>query len=201
MSVFAAARRTSILVSATSAALALAAHAAGVPLRWPPTDLIIRHVEIIDVTGGPTRHDQRIGIRGERIVAIAPEGADTPVAGSVIDGKGAFVIPGLWDMHTHISFYPGLEDPEVRAATLPLYVANGVLGVRDMGTPRLDDLVRLKGDIMNGRVAGPRLVISGPQLDGPAATDWTKRRILSPNHGRAVVRELIAAGADFIKVY
>jgi imidazolonepropionase-like amidohydrolase len=164
-------------------------------------NLVLRHVNVVDVTGGPTKHDQRIVIADGRIAAITAESETAPDAASVVDASEAYVIPGLWDIHQHLAEYPGVRPDRIAQAVLPLYVANGVLGVRDMGTHAFDALARLRADIESGKVLGPRLVITGRALDGVPPTDGIKRPVASEADGRRAVRDLKRDGADFVKVY
>jgi hypothetical protein len=69
---------------------------------------------------------------------------------------------GLWDMHAHIQ--------SSEAGWLPLYVANGVTGIRDMGAD-LDRILATREATASGRVLGPRIVAAGPILDD-APRDW-----------------------------
>jgi imidazolonepropionase-like amidohydrolase len=195
------ARAAALGIALTAAVVSLSALQARPSV---PLDVVIRHVNIPDLTGGPTLRDHRIGIAGDRIVSIAPDDGNDetdPAAAVVVDGGGAFVTPGLWDMHAHILEYPGLPAAAVAGATFPLYVANGVLGVRDMGTHDFDTLKRLREEVNSGKLLGPRLVISGRPLDGKPPTDWIKRPIATAAEAREAVRDLRASGADFVKVY
>ena len=88
-----------------------------------PPPLAITHVTVIDATGSPAQGDRTVVITGDRITSIGPSTDVRALEGArVVDGTGKFLIPGLWDMHVH--WY--LE------SSLPLFVANGVTGVRLM---------------------------------------------------------------------
>jgi predicted amidohydrolase len=168
----------------------------------PPPELVIRHVTVIDVAGARTQGDQRITVQRDRIVAIEPEQAAAPEAARVIDATGKFMIPGLWDMHAHLVMYPGLPKHEdVTEVVFPLFIANGVLGVRDMGALDVTHMVRLREEVETGKRLGPNLVVTGRQLDGSNVTDWTKQRIATTAEARQAVRALKEEGADFVKVY
>lgn len=168
----------------------------------PAPDLVIRHVTVIDVAGIRTRDDQRVVIQGGRIIAVEPEQSAAPKASTVIDATGKFLTPGLWDMHSHLTFYPGLPKGEdVTEVVLPLFVANGVLGTRDMGAVDVARMVRLREEVEAGKRLGPRMIVPGPQLDGPIAIDWTKQRVANAAEARQAVRALKEAGANFVKVY
>ena len=106
--------------------------------------------------------------------------------------EGKFLIPGLWDMHAHIQ---GNEK-----AWLPLYIANGVTGIRDMGAD-LDFILDIREATASGRTLGPRIIAAGPILDD-APGDWPFRmRVRNPDEGRAAVQLLKRRGVDLIKVH
>ena len=82
--------------------------------------LVLAHVTIIDVAGGPSKPDMTVVIRGDRVSEIGKAGEITaPPGATVVDASGKFLIPGLWDMHVH-----GFSRD-----SLTLYTANGVTGV------------------------------------------------------------------------
>jgi hypothetical protein len=85
--------------------------------------------------------------------------------------------------------------------TFPLLIANGVLGVRNMGG-HLDDLKRWRAQVVSGELLGPHMVISGPLVDGlnPAHPDHALI-VHDPAEGRAIVDSLKQSGVDFIKVF
>jgi imidazolonepropionase-like amidohydrolase len=64
--------------------------------------LTITHVTVIDTVTGKTQPDTTVLIQGNRITGIAPSTAITPKTGQIVDGRGEYLIPGLWDMHTHV---------------------------------------------------------------------------------------------------
>lgn len=146
--------------------------------------------------------NQTVVITHDRITSVSSaEDLKPPKNARVIDATGQYLIPGLWDMHVHSAFgdwFPGGRD-----IILPLFIANGVTGVRDMGgdTPVL---LEWRKEIADGKIIGPRLVISGPMLDGflpngklrfPSSIPVT-----TPASAVAAVDSLKAQGVDFIKV-
>jgi imidazolonepropionase-like amidohydrolase len=121
-----------------------------------------------------------------------------PTAGArVVDGSGKFLIPGLWDMHVHAVRADRIE------TMFPMFVANGVLSVRDMGTDmNLADVDVIRGQVANGERLGPRLVTTGQILEGrPTAPSKTFAVITTAADGRAAVQALKTGGAEFVKVY
>jgi hypothetical protein len=145
--------------------------------------LAIRNVTVVDANGA--RPNSTVFIHRGVIAARAP-------GAKVIDGKGKFLIPALWDMHVH------LWDKEHMAG---LYVAAGVLGVRDMGS----DLERtrvLQADIKAGRAVGPLIYTSGAPVDGPGSGLKEAPVVIAgtPDEGRRATDTTDEALADFVKV-
>lgn len=120
-----------------------------------------------------------------------------PKGARVIEGRGKYLIPGLWDMHVHEIF--GGWVPRDENITPLLFVANGVTGVRDMGGD-LELLKKWRFEIANGMMLGPRMIIAGAMLDGPVPQFPSSAPISNAADGRRVVNELKDRGVDFIKV-
>ena len=170
-------------------------------LGSPPAQaqqLTLTHANVVDVQTGQIQADQTVVIAGSRIVRVGPSARPTPYGpGQVIDAKGQYLIPGLWDMHTHVYF-----DGTASAGTdliLPLLVANGVTGIRDMGS-ELDSILRARQAVATHRILGPRMLVSGPMLDGGKSPYKAAIAIATPEEGRRAVDRLKARGVDFIKV-
>src|SRR5262245_17159756 len=66
--------------------------------------LTITHATVVDVSNGALRRGWTVVVDGNRIVRAGPASAATAPRGQVIDVKGMYVMPGLWDMHTHAYF-------------------------------------------------------------------------------------------------
>lgn len=153
---------------------------------------------VIDVESGEVRPGQTVIVDGDRIAEAGPKATvRVPKAARVVDATGTFLIPGLWDMHVHTAF--GDWFPDARDVALPLFVANGVTGVRDMGGD-LDVLFEWRKAIAQGSLVGPRMILSGPMLDGPQPRFPSSVAVASPEDGRRAVRDLAARGVDFIKL-
>ena len=153
--------------------------------------LSITRVSVVDVADGRILPNRTVTITRDTIANVAPDGASRAGA-QVVDGQGKFLIPGLWDMHAHVQMNA--------KAWLPLYLANGVTGIRDMGAD-LDFILDIREATASGRVLGPRIVAAGPILDD-APGDWPFRiRVRNPDEGRAAVQLLKRRGIDLIKVH
>jgi imidazolonepropionase-like amidohydrolase len=158
----------------------------------------ITHVTVIDTETGKEIQDRTVIISGDRISEVTNSKRIKPPAGAkVVEGRGKYLIPGLWDMHVHAVFAERLD------TMFPMFVANGVLGIRDMGTPMpLADIDRLRQQTANGSRLGPRIIAAGPILDGrPKPSRPNFIAINTPEEGRETVRRLKSGGADFVKVY
>ena len=185
-------RRVVLLVAVVMAAVAYARPADSY------NTLIISHVNVIDATGSPMQTDMTVVVRGGRIADVTKSRSVLGLAPEkVVDGRGKYLIPGLWDMHVHTNF--GEWVPPNEKITLPLFVANGVTGVRDMGG-ELEVLKRWRAEIAAGKLLGPRMMIAGPMLDGPTPHFPSSAPVGNAADGRRVVDELKAQGVDFIKI-
>jgi len=167
--------------------------------------LLIRHVTVIDTGGGPAQTDRAVLIVGQRIAAIgASASVPAPEGAQVIDASGKYLIPGLWDMHVHMRG-PLRESTADFAreneALLPLYLANGITGVREMGGDMAGAVMRWRSEVEHGERLGPRIATCGPKLDGPKPEWPGSIPISTPEEARAAVRGVKGMGADFVKVY
>jgi len=175
--------------------------ASGLPAQnWSLVDtVVITDVNVVDVRTGEVRPDQTLVIDRSRIVAVGSR-KDTRYprnAPTLINGKGFYLIPGLWDMHVHLVF--GDWFPHAQEISLPLFVANGITGVRDMGS-ELATVQTWRNEIEGHRLIGPRIMTAGPMLDGPKPRFPSSIAITTPEDGRRAVETLKHSGADFIKL-
>jgi len=161
--------------------------------------LVLQHVSIMDGTGRALQPDQTVVIVGSRIAAIGPVArVKFDKTANVIDAHGKFLIPGLWDMHVHLAGVSA--DPAwSKDVLLPLLLANGITGVRDMGGD-LNALLSWKRDIESGKLLGPHIIASGPWLAGRGRKTPEQYPVANAEEARAAVRDLKQGGADFIKV-
>ncbi|MBV8910371.1 MAG: amidohydrolase, partial [Gammaproteobacteria bacterium] len=125
----------------------------------------ITHVTVIDATGAPPQADMTVIVRDQHIAALGKsDGLRPPAHATLVDARGKYLIPGLWDMHVHEVFGDWL--PRNERVVPPLFVANGITGVRDMGGD-LEVLEGWRARVAAGSLLGPRMIIAGPMLDGP----------------------------------
>ena len=162
--------------------------------------LAITNVTAVDGVSG-VRSEVTVLLNGDEIVSVEPFSATPPSAAQIIDGSGQFLIPGLWDMHVHVTYEPRLIElmPE-------LFLDYGITSVRDTGgmlPALLPEIERYRG----GEIQAPRIYFSGPLLDGSKVVyDGDDRPEIgisnaTPEEARANVQTLVDAGADFIKIY
>jgi imidazolonepropionase-like amidohydrolase len=208
-------KRTLAAVVLSLAALALL-FAAGV--LWPQerlepvrtrTPIAFVDTAVIDVRSGTIQPGRTVVIADGRIRTIAAAGPGSVPAGArVIDGRGKYLLPALWDMHTHVFAVSPLLD-------LPLYIRYGVTNVRDMqGCPQpgdpfvacREDKRRWTEEAVAGSRVAPRIVASTSWMaNGPGMVRRLKTvpayfDTATPDQARRFVRHF-AGSAEAIKVY
>jgi imidazolonepropionase-like amidohydrolase len=150
---------------------------------------VIAGATIIDGTSRPALPDAVLIVRDGRIDAVGLASAvPIPPGLPVVEGKGLFVIPGLWDAHAHVG----------QADLAPVYLASGVTTVRDMGGD-FEFLTRFRDAIDKG-APGPRVLLAG-LVDGPGDRAFGAVTASTPDEGRAVVRRYHAARFQQVKIY
>lgn len=168
-------------------------------------DLLIRDVHVVDVRSGRVLRDRTVRIEGGEIVRVAgAKDIDGSRDVRTLDGADGYLIPGLWDMHAHLRA-AGLPPRLTTDWLMPLLVAHGVTGVRDMnsacdgasdGPVCLDTMRDWQRAVETGALLGPRLLaLSSFQLDPP----WDYQ--VTEEQARGAARMLAERDLDFIKVY
>src|SRR5262245_53175148 len=159
-------------------------------------DIAIVGGTLVDVRNGQEIQDTVVLIHGPRISQVGPRAKlEIPKGAHVIDVRGKWILPGLMDMHAHVSH----EDSD--ALPLELYLANGVTTIRDPGgyvsVSRL-----LAADIESGRRIGPRLFFCGDFLDGmPPLVAQGTLVVDTPERARSAVTFLADQGVHCLKLY
>jgi imidazolonepropionase-like amidohydrolase len=178
-----------LLAAAQSASPQTLPAPASTPKSGPMVAII--SVTVIDVASGAHQANIGVLIQGDRITALGPR-LKIPRGATRVNGKGKFLIPGLWDMHSH---HQGSGTEAV-----DLFVAKGVVGTRDMGADA-DFIFPLRERIRSGALLGPEIVLSGPMLDDAPAGFPYRRTTKNALDARIAVRELKHLGVDFVKVH
>jgi imidazolonepropionase-like amidohydrolase len=168
--------------------------------------LALAHVRVVDGTGGAPRGDQTLVIADGKIVAIG-DAATTkiPEGAKVLDLAGRTVIPGLVGMHDHM-FYPAPGGPPPlypeHASSFPrLYLAGGVTSIRTTGSLEPYADLELKQAIDAGKLAGPKIHVTGPYLEGEGAFALQMHQLKDAEDARQMVEYWIARGATSFKAY
>ncbi|MFI5584223.1 amidohydrolase family protein [Amycolatopsis sp. NPDC051758] len=155
--------------------------------------VVVLGATVVDGTDGPARPGSAVVLVGDRIAWVGPAAELPGLPGArVVDGRGRHLVPGLWDMHAHGIDYEDLWPP--------LFLANGVTGIREMQGYAENRATRDK--ITRGELLGPRVVLASAVLDGPESLLGPPVQLVrNAQEGRAAVRTAVAQGADFVKVY
>jgi len=171
-----------VLSLLTVATLGLAAEAFG-------QTVIFENVNVIPMDRERVIEGQTVVVRDGRIAQIAPAASvNAPAGAARVDGAGKYLMPGLAEMHGHLT--ANYLPDEAKADVLYLYVANGVTTVRAMlGNP---EAITTRDAIAAGKLLGPKLYVAGPALNGKVAP--------TPEDGARVVREQKQAGYDLLKI-
>jgi urease alpha subunit len=166
-----------------------------------PLDLLIKLVDVIDASQGH-RKNTHVGVRDGKIVWLSASNNNVVKATeTVIDGRGKYLIPGLWDAHVHLTFVPELESSMYR-----LFIANGITSVRDTGG-QIDKVLAMKD--MAESVVSPDVYIAVPLIDGHQEV-YSGKVPGFPNIAistqtvadvEKAVDDLATAGVDLVKAY
>ena len=156
----------------------------------PPVDeLVITNVNVVDVDLGEIEPHRNVVLRDGFIVSVGqwvPAGRGVPT----IDGTDKYLVPGLWDAHTH-----ALVSAADERVALPLYVVHGITSIRDVTSDRpLNDLLRTYRALETGARVGPRIELAGPVLDGSADGRTSLSLTAGRAEGRARAEALMQAG-------
>ena len=201
---------------------ALSLFVALAPLQAPAQNMVIKGANILDVTNGDMIKNHVVIVKEGRIDAVSPaRSADIPKGIEVIDLQGHTLLPGLIDMHVHLTSgggyhgYERLKLTDERRAILGVVHAKqtlmaGFTTVRNVGAGSFGD-VALRDAINDGDIPGPRMLVSGPPI-GITGGHCSDNNLLPSEYGisgegvadspwaaRTAVRRNIKYGADLIK--
>ena len=169
--------------------------------------IAIRNVTVIPMTGAGSSPAQTVVLRDGRIAALGPaDRIQIPSGATIVEGTGRFLIPGLFEMHAHMS--------KTRASALGLYVRYGVTSLRDQGSEHAE-VLQWRREVRSGARVGPRMLIAGPYLeslrniqrmraDPPESRvepfERARIAIASPADARRVIDSLSALELDHFKI-
>lgn len=163
--------------------------------------IALRNVTLIDMVSERPRPNMTVLIAGNRISKIG-KNIKIPQNAEVVEAGGKFLIPGLWDSYTFT-----LEAVKNKLPYFDLLIANGVTGVRDVGTSMdLQEAAELRAKINEGKILAPRLYYAGTVLIGEMpprrSNRWTgiSTLVKTADEAKAAVQSLALAGVDHIKV-
>ena len=160
------------------------------PVQDSEETIAFFNVNLVPMTEESIFEDRTVLVKGDRIIAIGPsKQMAIPQNSKIIDGAGAYLMPGLADMHMHTRDNWELWMGDWPVSPHLLYLANGVTAIRCFGPETSGYVLRWRDKIKNGKMSGPTIYTSGPILYGPVSNP--EKRIL----------EQKARGVDFIKLY
>jgi imidazolonepropionase-like amidohydrolase len=165
----------------------------------------LTHVRVIDGTGAAAREDQTLVIENGRIQSFGNAAEIRPPArAKVLDLSGYTIIPGLVGMHDHL-FYPSGGGTaiynELGFSAPRLYLACGVTTIRTTGSIEPYADLSLKKQIDTGRIAGPKIHVTGPYLEGVGAFTPQLHELSGPEDARRLVEYWGEEGATSFKAY
>ncbi|HZB89734.1 MAG TPA: amidohydrolase family protein [Terracidiphilus sp.] len=215
-------RRIAVLVCLVTACLVTAARALPAQTAPAATRTLVRAGRLLDVKTGKLADAQTIVVVGDTIQSIAPTASVPARAGdAVIDLSGMTVLPGLIDVHTHLTYDPDFDPYHVLSRTDAREAINGVANarttlmagfttVRNVGAGGFTD-VDLRDAVNAGQVPGPHMQVSGPLIGitgGHCDNDLLPFKYHATDDGVAdgiaavqhMVRQNIKYGADLIKI-
>lgn len=151
--------------------------------------LVLTGGTLIDGTGKAPVADSVVVIEKDRIVAVGPRSlVSIPKGATVVDARGKYILPGLWDMHAHM----------FQAEFGPAYLAAGVTTVRDVGS-EFEFVTAMRDAVKQGRGLGPDMILAG-YIEGKGDGQQVEFEVATPEQARAAVRRYKNAGFEQIKI-
>src|SRR5262249_8537706 len=158
------------------------------PLRTGAYAMI--HGRLVDGTGRPAVDDSVVVVRDGRVVDAGPAASmPIPAGMPTVDLTGKTIVPGLWDMHTHVT----------QIEWAPVYLAAGVTTARDMGN-EFEFITALRDAIAAKRALGPRLLLAG-LVDGSGPNAVGVQYADTPDEAKKAVARYHDAGFEQMKIY
>jgi hypothetical protein len=156
----------------------------------PPAGLlVISHVNVVDVAGEYIQYDRMVVVRDGCIESI---GKRAPAGRAVqhLDGRGKYLIPGLWDARVQ-----ALNTEAEERVALPLYLASGITSIRDESIARPRSVLQATARAVEaGTQIGPRIELAGPAIDGVASLGANFRQATTQTEGEEQTKGLLHEG-------
>lgn len=162
-------------------------------------DVMIKSGAIVDIETGAINTNQVILLKGDSIYdVVSNDKVGDYHSKQTIDATGKYIIPGLWDTHVHFGGGDSLisENKDL----LPLYVANGITGVRDCAADISPSVLQWREEINQGRLFGPTIFTSGPKLEGYKSIWLGDLEIGTQAEMMAAFDSLQKLKVDFVKI-
>src|SRR6266852_1965319 len=158
--------------------------------------LVFTNVNVVDTRDGRILPEMTVVVRSGRIQGVAKVGLIAENHNvRMINAAGKYMIPGLWDMDVHTASASAAWDERI---IYPLYVANGVTGVRDMGGDP-DLLEQRRQQVEDGALPGPHILFAGPFLSG-GKSDTQTVAVNNPAEAREAVAKLKQRGVNLLTI-
>lgn len=192
------------LVGTMGAALCLAIGPVAAQPPTPSQPLVVRGATVIDGTGAAPRPGTDVLVRDRRIVAVGPS-LPVPPGTRELDARGAWVVPGLIDVHVHLDtpmVFQATDDEKARILdhNPRAFLYNGVTTVLNVSSAP-EWIFDLRARQRDGRVAAPRIFATGRSITPDGG--WGSRHggaLTDAASTRATVKRYLDMGADAIKV-
>jgi imidazolonepropionase-like amidohydrolase len=175
-------------------------------IKIDSASVALTHVRVIDGTGAAPREDQTVVFTDGKITAVG-DFSHTPISGGakVLDLPGYTVIPGFVGMHDHM-YYPSPSGPPAmypeHATSFPrLYLAGGVTSIRTTGSLEPYADLAIKKAIDEGRMAGPKMHITGPYLEGAGSFTPQMHELRDAEDARKTAEFWMEQGVTSFKAY
>ena len=172
-------------------------------VRLRANSIVLENVRVIDGTGAPAKENQTAVINGGRIAAIGDAGrVSAPKDATRLNLAGRTILPGLVMLHEHMFYFSGFRVWHSQAVSYPrLYLAAGVTTVRTAGTDVPNTDLNLKLAIDEGRIAGPKMFVTGPFLNWYEGHFLGDTIVRTEGEARRAVAYWAGAGCTSFKVY
>jgi len=155
-------------------------------------DILLQQVNIIDVVHGEILPNRSVAIQANKIIGIYKEIILPSKTTKIINGQGQYLIPGLWDMHTHYNWNYTFSNP--------LLIANGITGIREMWG-EMDTIEAIREQVAAGNMIAPDIFSAGNIIDGTPPIWPGTAGVSDAKEAVAQVDSQITEGVDFLKVY